>query len=83
MTALIDWHDDASLPSRTHSWPMWMLAMALAGVGSAAIVVAVIGGVTSVGRSGCGLHEAREGMPDLEKIDVPVPCRASTTASSW
>jgi len=71
MTALIDWRDDASLPSRTLTWHTWLLAMCLLAVVMAAIVVVVTGPVSGSATSFCRWHEAREGVQDLEKIDVP------------
>jgi hypothetical protein len=71
VTALIDWRDDAALPTRTASWPAWTLAMFLVAVVAAAIIVAVIGSASGVSTSTCRLHEAREGIPSLEKMDVP------------
>ena len=71
MTGVIDWRDDATLPSRTVSWPVWFLALALVGIAAAAIVVLVTGPASGANTATCRLHEAREGIPSLEKIDVP------------
>src|SRR3954471_13323952 len=71
VTELIDWRDDASLPSRTLTWHTWLLAMCLLSVVMAAIVVVVTGPVSGSATSFCRWHEAREGVQDLEKIDVP------------
>ena len=72
MTGLIDWHEDAALPSRTVSWPAWTLAMVLVAVVAVAVIVVLTGAVYGVSTSACRLHEAREGIPSLEKMDVPL-----------
>src|SRR3954468_17422619 len=69
--ALIDWRDDTSLPSRTASWPVWTLAMALVAVVMAAVFIAVAGPVSDGPMTFCRAHEAREGIADLERMDVP------------
>jgi len=71
MTGVIDWRDDAPLPSRTVSWPVWFLALGLVGIAAAAIVVIVAGAASGTNTATCRLHEAREGIPSLEKMDVP------------
>jgi hypothetical protein len=46
--------------------------MVLGAVLSAAIIVAVMGSASGTTTSACRLHEAREGIPSLEKMDVPL-----------
>jgi hypothetical protein len=46
--------------------------MALVAVVAAAITVAVVGSASGVSTTTCRLHEAREGISSLEKMDVPV-----------
>jgi len=81
MTALIDWRDDASLPSRTLTWHTWLLAMCLLALVMAAVVVAITGPISGSAISFCRWHEEREGVQDLEKIDVPA--LASVAPASW
>jgi hypothetical protein len=72
VAGLIDWREDAALPARTASWPVWTLAMGLVVVLAAAVAVAAVGSVSGVSPSICRLHETREGIPNLEKMDVPL-----------
>lgn len=72
MTALIDWRADASMPSRTTSWPVWTLLMLLLGATFAGIAVVLLGPVSNVNVDICRADEAREGIPALEKLDVPL-----------
>jgi len=81
VTASIDWREDASLPPRVLPWRTWTLSVFLPAVVMAAVVVIVTGPVSNMPTSLCRLHEAREGVRDLEKIDVP-PVGAAA-AAGW
>ena len=71
VTALIDWRQDASLPSRTSGWALWTLAMLLLAVACAGLAVVIVGPVSNANADLCRLHEAREGIPVVDKLGVP------------
>ena len=72
MTTLVAWDDgEPSVPLRPHRRRNWVaglvLVVAIVAVGSSLIVRAAMG----VADDGCRLHEAREGIPGIEKLGVP------------
>ena len=57
-----------------------MAMVATAGV-AAAIIVAVVGSASGMNTTMCRLHEAREGIPSMEKTDLPLV--GQQTPPSW
>lgn len=72
MTALIDWREDANLPTRTFGWFGWTLAIMLAIVVVAGLTVAFTRAASGVTDSACRMREASQGVPLLATSGVAV-----------
>jgi hypothetical protein len=72
MTALIDWRDDASLPTRTFSWSGWAIVIALTLVVATGTTVALVRSASAVTDGACRLREASQGIPQLDTSGVAV-----------
>jgi hypothetical protein len=72
MTALIDWREDANLPTRTFGWFAWSLAIMLALVVASGLTLAFTRAASGVTDSACRMREASQGVPYLATSGVAV-----------
>jgi hypothetical protein len=59
---------DVAVPHRQLA--VWFLAVGLVGIAARATAVIVTGAASGTNTATCRLHEAREGIPILQKMDV-------------